>query len=478
MPHDVFISYSNTDGTLANAVVARLEEKGIRCWVAPRDIPAGKNFAESIVNAVAGCEVFILIWSKNSNQSTHVLNEINRAFDEEKIVIPFRIDDVQPTKSMQYYLGRTHWLDAITPPMEKRIDELAAAILAASSKIRDGIERRSPEKFFAKSEKEVVAGKKNLLKWPLALFGIITVTLMIALWSRTSINPGAYRSPISSTPYETVTSMEEIAPPTVETPVLESPIATNASPGISNPSTQQPTQSSANSICWPEPPAISEDGVMIFDDFTDPKYENSTNSNLWDDYSQNKIFQQKGMLLIKDVDGWSNFDSKIYNGVKLVHPIYFEMKIFVDIKELLSRNDKVDLVIGMSTILQLPVEGDYRSWLTMYAISFLPQKYFVPYVRPLVGWNPPSNKINQNENFIETQMRISGDKKWYTLREEIDPKNMQINFFVDGNKVGSFIPDHFQELQQSCFSFVSKAYSNMGDRGIIYIDYIKIGLIR
>ena len=230
MPHDVFISYSNTNIVLANAVVARLEEKGIRCWVAPRDIPAGSNFADSIVNAIEGCEVFVLIWSKDSNQSSHVLNEINRAFDEEKIVIPFRIDDVQPTKSMLYYLGRTHWLDAITPPMEKHIDELAAAILASSPKIREGMERRIPEKFLAKREKEVIAVKKSLVKWVLAFIGIISVILMIALWSRTSINQEVHISPISLTPSETISKVYVSTPLKDEFPVLVPPIEAKAPP--------------------------------------------------------------------------------------------------------------------------------------------------------------------------------------------------------------------------------------------------------
>jgi hypothetical protein len=129
MAHDVFISYSTKDKTIANAVCAKLEENRIRVWIAPRDVPAGANFAESIVDAIDTCKVFVLIWSADANTSKHILNEINQAFDQGIIIIPFRIQDVQPTSAMRYYIGNTHWLDAIDPPLENHIATLMDNIL-------------------------------------------------------------------------------------------------------------------------------------------------------------------------------------------------------------------------------------------------------------------------------------------------------------------------------------------------------------
>lgn len=129
MAHDVFISYSNKDKTIADAVCAKLEEGKIRAWIAPRDVPPGSNFAKSIIGAINTCNIFILIWSANTNNSEHILNEINQAFDHGNTIIPFRIQDIQPTDEMRYYFGRTHWLDAINPPLEKHIATLKDTIL-------------------------------------------------------------------------------------------------------------------------------------------------------------------------------------------------------------------------------------------------------------------------------------------------------------------------------------------------------------
>jgi hypothetical protein len=129
MAHDVFISYSTKDKIIADAVCAKLEESKIRAWIAPRDVPGGSNFAASIIRAINTCKVFVLIWSANTNTSNHILNEINQAFDQGIIILPFRIQDVQPTDEMRYYLGRTHWLDAIDPPLENHIENLIDTIL-------------------------------------------------------------------------------------------------------------------------------------------------------------------------------------------------------------------------------------------------------------------------------------------------------------------------------------------------------------
>ena len=129
MAHDVFISYSTRDKTIADAVCAKLEENRIRAWIAPRDVPPGSNFAASIIQAINTCKVFVLIWSADTNTSKHILNEINQAFDRGIIIIPFRIQDVQPTDEMRYYFGRTHWLDAIDPPLENHIATLKDTIL-------------------------------------------------------------------------------------------------------------------------------------------------------------------------------------------------------------------------------------------------------------------------------------------------------------------------------------------------------------
>lgn len=129
MAHDVFISYSSKDKVVADAVTARLESKNIRCWIAPRDILPGQAYAASLIEAIQKAKVLVLILSEKSNQSKHVIREVGEAVDTGIPIIPLRIEDVQPSSEMRYYIKSLHWLDAITPPLERNIDILAKNIL-------------------------------------------------------------------------------------------------------------------------------------------------------------------------------------------------------------------------------------------------------------------------------------------------------------------------------------------------------------
>lgn len=123
--HEVFISYSSADQKIADAVVGILESRKIKCWIAYRDADAGDEYAVSIVRAIKQAKCAILILSETSNCSKHVLNEINSCVNHGISIIPFRISDVMLHEAIEYYLGKTHWLDAITAPLEAHIHKLA-----------------------------------------------------------------------------------------------------------------------------------------------------------------------------------------------------------------------------------------------------------------------------------------------------------------------------------------------------------------
>jgi len=126
--HDVFISYSSKDKIVADSIAATLEAKNIRCWYAPRDIKPGKDWGEEIVKAVSESKVFLLIFSGNSNSSQRVLDELNVAISDELVIIPFRIEKLDPSGAMLLHLSSRHWLDAFIPSWEKHVDALVKSV--------------------------------------------------------------------------------------------------------------------------------------------------------------------------------------------------------------------------------------------------------------------------------------------------------------------------------------------------------------
>src|SRR6476620_10667551 len=90
MEYDVFISYSHPDKASADAACATLEQAGIRCWIAPRDIVPGMDWGESIVTAITGAKVLVLIFSQHANESPQIKREVERAVAKGLPIIPVR----------------------------------------------------------------------------------------------------------------------------------------------------------------------------------------------------------------------------------------------------------------------------------------------------------------------------------------------------------------------------------------------------
>ncbi len=108
----VFISYASTQQETVERICAFLEAGGKRCWLAPRDIPAGSNYGEEIIKGIEGSDAFVLVFDAAANESQHVLREVERAVSKKLPIIVYRLDDTVPSKAMEYFLLSIQWLDA------------------------------------------------------------------------------------------------------------------------------------------------------------------------------------------------------------------------------------------------------------------------------------------------------------------------------------------------------------------------------
>ena len=130
MAHDVFISYAKQDKSTADAVCATLEQRAIRCWIAPRDVQPGAEWGSALIQAIKGSRVLVVVLSSAANASPHISREVERAVHQGIPIIPFRIEDVAPLGSLEFHLSAVHWLDAMTPPLEAHIEQLSRTVRA------------------------------------------------------------------------------------------------------------------------------------------------------------------------------------------------------------------------------------------------------------------------------------------------------------------------------------------------------------
>ncbi|HTE00162.1 MAG TPA: toll/interleukin-1 receptor domain-containing protein [Mucilaginibacter sp.] len=196
--YDIFISHSKEDNKLAVALCHFLEERQFRCWMAPRDVQAGRDYAACIIDGIQSSRIMIVILSEYSNRSHHVRNEVERAFNHQVAILPFRIRDVIPEQSLEYFLSSYHWLDALDGQAESYFEDLyrhCFALLKAADQSTeqpppkdeprppyrqpDPIDKRStqPDPFDNKKKKD-----DPKIPWRLYLAGAAVVAVIIVFF--------------------------------------------------------------------------------------------------------------------------------------------------------------------------------------------------------------------------------------------------------------------------------------------------------
>ncbi len=124
----VFISYASPDVAVANALVDYLEQHGVPCWVAPRDVKPGALYADAIVRAISSARALVLVLSENSIASTHVGKEIERASSKKRTILALRIDTAPLTPAFEYFLSESQWVDATGASRDAAFSRLVEAL--------------------------------------------------------------------------------------------------------------------------------------------------------------------------------------------------------------------------------------------------------------------------------------------------------------------------------------------------------------
>jgi len=208
MAHDVFISHSSKDKPVADAVCANLEAAGVRCWIAPRDIAPGEDWPTAITMAIAQSRIMVLVFSASSNSSEDVGRELFLASNSKLIIIPFKIEAVEPEPGKQYYLASTHWLDAMNPPTREQITVLVrwvkSILPAIDSDTPKQVEPAREELPLPAMRSAPNQNRRRILLYLIAgamlVLGIFMILLNTGRLNRPQATPTPTQTPIQPTP--------------------------------------------------------------------------------------------------------------------------------------------------------------------------------------------------------------------------------------------------------------------------------------
>jgi hypothetical protein len=87
----VFISYSHDDGGYAHRLEAALKERGFAVWIDDR-IDYGTQWPRVIEESLDACAALILLMSPRAKGSNWVQNELARAQDKGKPILPLLLE--------------------------------------------------------------------------------------------------------------------------------------------------------------------------------------------------------------------------------------------------------------------------------------------------------------------------------------------------------------------------------------------------
>lgn len=248
MQYDVFISYSSVDQKIAEGVCAYLEQHGIRCFVAYRDIPRGVVWAAAIVDALENARMMLVLFSRHFNESRQVDREIELAAELGMPILTLRLSDDGFTGVKRYYLKNLNWIDAFPNP-ERYFESLKKNVL---SLLGDKMDDKNDSPSNSTVQNSPRRTSKNLPKrpslkrWLWPIIACIAIVLLIIFWPPTQIddvpsNPDAtvmpqsekdsnvitldIKQPSEKTSLQTAISVKEetVAPATTRLYVATSP---------------------------------------------------------------------------------------------------------------------------------------------------------------------------------------------------------------------------------------------------------------
>jgi hypothetical protein len=126
----IFICYSSKDEAVAREVVDFLEAEALRCWISLRDVPAGQNYQETIVQAIESAGGFIFLFSAESSKSGEIKKELSLAGSMNVPVFPLRLTPILPSGALRYELATRQWID-LFPDRQKALGKLVETIKKA-----------------------------------------------------------------------------------------------------------------------------------------------------------------------------------------------------------------------------------------------------------------------------------------------------------------------------------------------------------
>ena len=189
---DVFVSHASQDAALAIRIVETLEQHGIKCWISPSDVT--RQCADEIVGAINEAKILVLVLSEFAVTSPHGGREIERAASKRRRIIGLRTDAAPLTRSFEYFLSESQWIDVAALGVPAALARLAQAVrqsLAPSSWVSPGLGTDVKDPADRKRKPSYRTIKRALIAAILLVAVALVVYVLVRYWPAKSAGPHA-----------------------------------------------------------------------------------------------------------------------------------------------------------------------------------------------------------------------------------------------------------------------------------------------
>src|SRR5215469_1254155 len=126
MAGEIFISYRRADAAWARLLHDQLKAAGVEAWYDGLVGP-GQEWRTATASALEVSRIFVLLFSENAAQSSDIVKELAAATHEKKLIVPVRLQNIEPKGAFLYELASRNWVNAYDDT-ETKLAELAKGL--------------------------------------------------------------------------------------------------------------------------------------------------------------------------------------------------------------------------------------------------------------------------------------------------------------------------------------------------------------